>query len=132
MTSIAVTARRWEHGWELILGEDDATQVRTLDKATQQVRDYLDTLHPETDHSEWDVEITPDLGNPRDLSVRIKNARLATAKASAAQRAAAAQSRALACTLRAEGLSVTDSAAILGVSRGRVTQLTSAQQIEKV
>lgn len=122
MTHINVTARRWEHGWELILGEEDATQVRTLDKATQQVRDYLDTLDPDTDHSEWDIVVTPDLGS---LGDRVRAVRDATAAAARAQEEAAAQAREVARALRAEGLSVTDSAAVLGVSRGRVSQLVA-------
>lgn len=122
MTHINVTARRWEHGWELILGEDDATQVRTLDKAPQQVRDYLDTLDPDTDHSEWDIVVTPDLGS---LGDRVRAVRDATAAAARAQEEAAAQAREVARALRAEGLSVTDSAAVLGVSRGRVSQLVA-------
>ena len=122
MTRINVTARRWEHGWELLFGEDDATQVRTLDKAVQQVRDYLDTLDPETDHSDWEIAVTADLGS---LSDRVKAAREATLAAARAQEEAAAQAREVARALRAEGLSVTDSAAVLGVSRGRVSQLVA-------
>lgn len=49
--AVTVTARAWAHGWELILNENHATQVRTLDRAQQQVRDYLDTLDPDVDHS---------------------------------------------------------------------------------
>ena len=40
-------------------------------------------------------------------------------------RAAAAASRALASELRAAGLSVSDTARVLGVSRGRVSQLVN-------
>lgn len=43
MTEITATARKWDHGWELWLDGEAATQVATLDKAEQQVRDYLDT-----------------------------------------------------------------------------------------
>ncbi|MEX3596110.1 hypothetical protein [Kocuria carniphila] len=59
-TEITVTARQWSHGWELILDEDNATQVRTLERAKQQVRDYLNTVHPEIDHSELRVHLVPE------------------------------------------------------------------------
>ncbi|WP_300345582.1 hypothetical protein [Nesterenkonia sp.] len=58
--AITVTARKWAHGWELIIDENNATQVRTLAHAAQQVRDYLDTIDPETDHSQVNVLLTLD------------------------------------------------------------------------
>ncbi|WP_349826858.1 hypothetical protein [Brevibacterium litoralis] len=58
---LTVTARPWEHGWELIISEDDATQVRSLDNAVDQVRDYLGTLDPETDHSATPVLVVPEV-----------------------------------------------------------------------
>ena len=42
---ITVTANHWAHGWELIIDEDKATQVRSLAKAQQQVRDYFESLN---------------------------------------------------------------------------------------
>lgn len=122
MTTVTAIARRWEHGWELILDDEGATQVRTLDKAADQVRDYLDTLDPDVDHSGWNVNIVPELG---ELGERVREARTATAAAVKAQEEAAQSAREVARALRAAGLSVTDSAAILGVSRGRVSQLVA-------
>lgn len=49
--SLPVTSRRWSGGWELSLDEDHATAVRDLARAADQVRDYLDTIAPGTDHS---------------------------------------------------------------------------------
>ncbi|WP_230672351.1 hypothetical protein [Rathayibacter sp. Leaf248] len=60
--TITTTAHRWEHGWELWIDSEPATQVASLDRAAQQVRDYLDTG---TDHSRWDVAIVPEI---KDLS----------------------------------------------------------------
>lgn len=54
---ITVTARKWAHGWELIIDEDNATQVRTLAHAAHQVRDYLGTIDPETDYSRVEVSL---------------------------------------------------------------------------
>lgn len=68
---ITATAHKWQGGWELHLNGEPATQVTTLDKAVQQIRDYLDTTEPEIDHSDWQVLIAPELG---ELGVRIKEA----------------------------------------------------------
>lgn len=121
--NIQVTARRWSGGWELFLDDDHVTQARTLDRAAQQVRDYLDTDDDAVDHSQWSIDISVDLGN--DTAHRIEQARQATRDAVAAQDAAARQIRTLVRELRAQGVSVTDCAAILGVSRGRVSQLAA-------
>ena len=120
---ITVTAHRWEHGWELWIDGEPATQVTTLDKAAQQVRDYLDTIDSDVDHSDWTVSVIPEIG---DLGQEVTAAREATAKAAVASCDAAAQSRAAARHLREAGISVTDAAAILGVSRGRVSQLVNS------
>lgn len=120
MSTITVTATRWEHGWELEIGPDRHTQVVTLDKAAQQVRDYLDTESPDVNHDDWEIDLHVELGS---LGDEVTAAREATAQAAAASRAAAQRTRRVVQRLRASGLSVTDSAAILGVSRGRISQL---------
>ncbi|MFT3898747.1 MAG: antitoxin HicB [Gordonia sp. (in: high G+C Gram-positive bacteria)] len=117
---VTATARRWDRGWELWIDGEAATQVATLDRAAAQVRDYLDTIDPSADHSTWEIEVVPEIG---DLGNAVKEARAATEQASTATIDAAAKSREVARRLRAAGYSVTDSAAILGVSRGRVSQL---------
>ena len=103
MTSIIVTAQRWESklggGWELLNGGHAMTQVRRLSDARQQVIDYLDTIDPDVSHEDWDITIIP---------------------------AAAAQSREVARSLRASGLSIDDTAWIMGVSRSRISQLARA------
>lgn len=125
MNTITATARRWEHGWELWLDGEAATQVSTLDQAPAQIRDYLDTVDPGVDHAGWQVVVTPELG---ELGERVRAARSATIAAAQAQEDAARRAREVAKALREAGLSVTDSAAILGVSRGRVSQLVAAAQ----
>lgn len=117
---IIATAKRWGRGWELSLDGEVATQVGTLDKAEQQVRDYLDTIEPAVDHTDWTIAIEPELG---DLSQRIVAARHATIKAQQLQESAAKDARAVVHDLRAAGISVADSATILGISHGRVSQL---------
>ena len=122
MTSIIVTAQRWESklggGWELLNGDHAMTQVRRLSDARQQVIDYLDTIDPDVDHRDWDITIIPAI--PQAQSV--KQAKAATQDAIDAQAAAAAQSREVARSLRASGLSIDDTAWIMGVSRSiRIT-----------
>ena len=121
MSDYTVTAVRWDGGWELHIEGEGVTQVRTLDRAVDQVRDYLATVH-ERDFDAADIEIVPDLGG---LEVEVSAARRETAEAAEAQRLAAEHSRTVARRLREEGLSVSDTATVLGVSRGRVSQLVS-------
>ena len=42
--TVTVTARRWSGGWELWSKDDCWTQVARLDRARQQVVNYLDTV----------------------------------------------------------------------------------------
>ncbi len=57
MSSVTVTATRWEHGWELAIDGEVVTQSATIADATLQVRDYLDTIDPSIDHSEWSITV---------------------------------------------------------------------------
>ena len=61
-STITVTAKRWTHGWELHIGSEDVTQVGSLAHADQQIRDYLDTMDPDVDHSQWTINLVPDQG----------------------------------------------------------------------
>jgi DNA-directed RNA polymerase specialized sigma24 family protein len=117
-----VTARRWARGWELHIPDEGVTQVRTLGSAVDQVRDYLASLH-DADADYVEVDIVAELG---DLSARAAAAREATAEAAEAQRRAAAETRAAVAELRANGLSVSDIAVVMGVTRGRVSQIAKA------
>lgn len=119
MTTYRVTALRWTGGWELHIDGEGVTQVRTLDHAVSQVRDYLETVH-DRDFSDAEIELIPDLGG---LEREVVETRREIAAAAESQKQAAEHSRAIARALRDQGLSVTDTAAVLGVSRGRVSQL---------
>jgi len=121
-STYSVTARRWKHGWELHIDGVGVTQSRTLDAAEQMVRDYIETLTGK-DVSGDAVVIVPELG-ALDRKVRVVREQLAAADRR--QQEASRAYRALAAELRAAGLSVSDTAAILGVSRGRVSQLSRA------
>ena len=120
MNTITVRAVKWAEGWELHIEGEGVTQSRTLERADEQVRHYLETLHGRS-FSSASVMITPDLG---DLAREVKSARDAVVAAAAAQERAARESRMVASKLREHGLSVSDAATVMGVSRGRVSQLT--------
>ena len=126
MTKLIVTAQRWDSklggGWELLDGDHAMTQVRRLSDARQQVIDYLDTVDPDVAHADWDIIIIPAI--PQAASV--EQAKAATKEAADAQATAAAQSREVARSLRASGLSIDDAAWIMGVSRSRISQLARA------
>jgi predicted transcriptional regulator len=117
-----VTAKRWKHGWELHIDGVGVTQSRTLDTAEQMVRDYIETL-TDKDVSGDKIVITPDLG---EFGHKVTAVREVLAAADRQQQEARNSYRTLAADLRAAGLSVSDTAAILGVSRGRVSQLSKA------
>jgi DNA-directed RNA polymerase specialized sigma subunit len=121
-TTYNVTAKRWKHGWELHINGVGVTQSRTLDTAEQMVRDYIETL-TDKDASKDAVVIVPELG---ELDRKVTTVREQLAAADRQQQEARTSYRALAADLRAAGLSVSDTAAILGVSRGRVSQLSKA------
>ncbi|WP_043056158.1 helix-turn-helix domain-containing protein [Enteractinococcus helveticum] len=118
-STITVTAKRWTHGWELHIGSEDVTQVGSLAHADQQIRDYLDTMDPDVDHSQWTINLVPDQGYEE-----ISQARQARREAEAAEALAAQKIRHVVHTMRhSRGYSITDTAALLGISRARVSQL---------
>ena len=119
MTTYVVRAKRWEHGWELHIDGIGVTQSRTLDTAERMVRDYIESLTGNNTTGDQ-VEIRPDLGG---LENKAASVREWVERIQRETQESAAASRALARDLRAAGLSVSDTAAILGVSRGRVSQL---------
>ncbi|MBN9610115.1 MAG: hypothetical protein BGO26_02525 [Actinobacteria bacterium 69-20] len=122
MSTYNVAARRWEHGWELHVGGIGVTQSATLVDAEQTVRNFLATWF-DRDECTDEITIVPELGG---LEVEARHAAEHTARAAEVQREAAAEARSVARRLRSAGLSVADAATVLGVSRGRVSQLTKA------
>jgi DNA-directed RNA polymerase specialized sigma24 family protein len=84
------------------------------------VRDYVATL-TDRDTSDDAVEINPDLGG---LEEKVNYVRAWTSRVQTESQQAAAASREIVRECRRRGLSVTDTAIVLGVSRGRVSQLS--------
>lgn len=122
MTTYNVAAKRWKHGWELHIDDVGVTQSRTLAGAEQMVRDYVETLL-DVDASGARVVIVPELDG---LENRARQLREQGRAAEQARREAAREARELATALRAAGLSISDTATVLGVSRGRVSQLVKS------
>lgn len=56
---ISVKATPWENGWELKIAHNQYTQVEKLADAKKQVIDYLDTVAPTQDHSDWGIHLSP-------------------------------------------------------------------------
>lgn len=114
-----VTTERWEHGWELHIDGVGVTQCGTLADAERMALDYLATeLGGEPE--DYAVEIHHDLGG---VGAKVAAARQRMAEAQRAVDEAAADMRKVAHELRADGISVRDTAVILEVSPGRVSQL---------
>lgn len=122
VVAVKVIAKAWEHGWELHVDGVGVTQVRTLAGAAQQAADLIETM--------TDTIIDPDelefqIALPDGLAERAKAARRLVRDAEEINAKAAAESREVAKALREDaGLSVTDAAVVMGVSRGRISQLT--------
>ncbi len=116
-----VTATKQATGWDLVLGDGRRTSVRTLEGAESHVRAYLDTCEPGVDHSDVDVTVDTALG---DVLGRVRGAQAASEAAQAATIDAARMMRDVVRELRGLGLSVTDIAYLLGITRGRVSQIT--------
>jgi hypothetical protein len=125
MSTYTVRAVRWEHGWELHIDGVGVTQSRTLDRAPGMVRDYIESLTGR-DASGDEVVIRPDLGGLEDKAAAVREW---TERVQRETVEAAAASRDLARDLRKAGLSVSDTAAVLGVSRGRVSQLSGEPDV---
>lgn len=111
------TAKKWSGGWELHIDGVGVTQSRTLDSAVSQAQNYIETV---LDESGAEVTLDVDLdGLDRDVA----DARRRVVEAQLAQEEGGAASRAVARRLREMGLSVSDAAFVMRVSRGRISQL---------
>ena len=120
MSDYMVRAVRWSGGWELHITDVGVTQTTGLADAETMVRDYLRI----DDYPDWensDIEIVIDLDGLED---EVAESRREVAVAAQAQIAAAEHSRQVASKLRQRGLSINDTAKVMGVSRARVSQLT--------
>lgn len=121
MVAVKVTAKQWKGGWELHVDGVGVTQVRTLVNAAQQAADLVETMTGgAVDPGSMDVHLEIEGG----LTKRVAQARALVRDAETASAAAAKESRAVVSALRRKGVSVTDAAVVMGVSRGRISQLS--------
>ncbi|MDK7186220.1 MAG: hypothetical protein QP744_02365 [Winkia sp. UMB750A] len=64
---VSVQASRFSGGWELDLGSGRFTQAPTLAKARNEIIDYLDVWEEGVDHSDWDIQIIPNVAGAERL-----------------------------------------------------------------
>lgn len=128
MTRYTVKAKRSKPGWELWISSPDGhvgvTEARKLTKAEQAARDYIETLTDKKPTGD-EFEIVPDLG---DLEKAISCARVLQRRAADETKAAAVASRGVVLQLLDEGLSGDEAAVVLGISKGRVSQLAKGSE----
>ena len=117
MSTYTVTAKRWEHGWELHIDDVGVTQSHSLRDAPAMAREYI-AMMLEVPMTEIDVDITPDVGP--ELNREAAEARTAIRAAEETQRMAAESSRVVVRKLKDAGLSGADVAAYLRISPQRV------------
>jgi len=98
-----------------------ATPARTLADADEMVRDDIATLLDLDDVSDLEITIRSELAG--SIEIEAAEAIAMTRAIAAEQVFAATRLRAVTRALRAQGLSLSDTAAILHVSRARASQL---------
>ena len=119
MTSYVARAQRWSKGWEIHVEGVGVTQVRSLDRAVEFACDLVEIMTGRSIDAEQ-IELTI---QPRSINDKVRRAREKTRRAQEAQQHAARFTRDVVSELRDEGLSPADIAGLMGISRGRVTQL---------
>lgn len=115
-----VVAKRWRLGWELHISGVGVTQSRSLAEAEETARDFI-ALDLDVPADSFDLRIVPEVGNGIDR--KVEQIRDEINAAAQAQNRAAESSRALVGELKGLGLSGKDTAAVLGITPQRVSQL---------
>ncbi|MBM3669592.1 MAG: hypothetical protein FJW97_06225 [Actinobacteria bacterium] len=119
MKTYIAHAKRWERGWEIHVDNVGVTQVRSLDRAIDSACDLVEIL---TGRAISPTQMTLEI-HPKSINDRVRRAREKTRQAQEAQVRAAQFTREVITELRNEGLSPADIAGLMGITRGRVTQL---------
>jgi hypothetical protein len=115
-----VVAKRWRRGWELHIAGVGVTQARTLAEAEGMARDFI-ALDLDVAEDSFEVRVVAEVGD--GLDERVRRTREEIGAAALAQTRAAESSRALVSELKGLGLSGKDTAAVLGITPQRVSQL---------
>lgn len=122
--TVEVRAEREGRLWVLYLADGGVTQARNLGEVEAMVADYVSLTRSVPAES---VRVTLTQVDPGGgLSAEIAASRQAQAEAAQAQENAAVRVRKTAKALRDRGLTGVEIAAVLGVSKQRVSQLTAA------
>lgn len=121
-----VTAKRWEHGWELHIEGVGVTQSHGVADAEEMVRHYL-----ELEGVSGPFAVSINFRAEDDLDAEILDARRAADEATRAQELAAEKSRAVARHLAARKYKGVEIAAMLGVSKQRASQLLNPRARSK-
>ncbi|WP_265560802.1 hypothetical protein [Streptomyces hygroscopicus] len=125
MTAYNVRAVRAGKYWELHIDSVGVTQSRNLTTdADEMIRSYIHMMKGDAPESVT-YKLTTKVGD--GLDVEAAEAREAAREAEKAVAVAAARNRAAARHLRAAGLSGRDTAAVLGVTPQRVSQLLGSR-----
>ncbi len=122
MSAYSATATREGRWWVIYVDGVGVTQSRTLAEANTWAQGLVEAVTGETGA---DVTVTPLL--PDGTIDRVRHAQTVTARADAELRAAAGEIREATRKLLEMGMSQQDVAAIIGVSRQRVSQLLKAK-----
>lgn len=119
MRTYTAHAKRWDRGWEIHVNSVGVTQVRSLDRAIESACDLVEIMTGKViTQKQVILEI-----HPKSINERVRRAREKTQRAQEAQVQAAQFTREVISELRNEGLSPADIAGLMGITRGRVTQL---------
>ena len=119
-TTYRVRAKRWARGWELHIDGIGVTQSRSLGGAEAMARDYI-SLDLDMSAQSFELEIIPHIGG--GLDEEVARVRQEIRAAERAQLQAAEHSREVVRRLKEQGLTGKDTAAVLGISPQRVSQL---------
>jgi hypothetical protein len=121
MSAYTATATREGRWWVIDVDGVGVTQSRTLAEAHTWAQGLVEAV---TGEAGADVTVTPSL--PDGTIDRVRNAQTVIARADAELRGAADEIREATRSMLRTGMSQKDVAAILGVSRQRVSQLLNA------
>lgn len=122
-TTYTATAAREDRWWVITVEGIGVTQSRTLRDAAGAARGLICAML-DVDEDTVDVDVHPDL-DPA-VAEQVRTARERVARLEREQAETAAASRAAARALVERGLSGADTAAVLGVSAQRVSQLLAS------
>ena len=127
VTDYNVTAKPWDHGWELHIDGVGVTQCTTLDQADRQVRDFIRTML-DLDAVDDPVTITPEatvVVGEAHLSLKdyAERRRELLAQIEQAAREVDLSRTEVMRAMKSSGYSYADIAGVVGVSKGRVSQL---------